>query len=223
MYEGRLMNTTYTTANLLATGADELERLALEEIIRRQRLGNAVSALVVPTAATDLAVAMATAGARVTVGDGAAQAERALAVAAGAGFRDEIAFSTFDFLGLADTLNGEPFDVAVIQRGLCGVRYEQARRLVHELLLRLKIGGKLYVSILGLHSELADAYPGSEVVLSERFCCLAPEVAARYDLHHPVCLYSERNLFTLLLEAGCSVLRTFTTTHGNVKGVAIRV
>ena len=30
------MNTTYTTANLLATGADELERLALEEIIRRR-------------------------------------------------------------------------------------------------------------------------------------------------------------------------------------------
>ena len=30
-------------------------------------------------------------------------------------------------------------------------------------------------------------------------------------------------LFMLLLEAGASVLRTMTTTHGNVKGVAVRV
>ena len=88
---------------------------------------------------------------------------------------------------------------------------------------QLKIGGKLYLSILGLHSELGDGYAGAERILSERFCELDPRMAAKYDIPGPVCLYSERNLFTLLLEAGASVLRTFTSTHGNVKGIAVRV
>ena len=48
---------------------------------------------------------------------------------------------------------GEPFDLIVIRRGICCVPYEQARHAIHQLLLRLKIGGKLYLSILGLHSE----------------------------------------------------------------------
>ena len=113
------MNTTYTTANLLATGADELERLALEEIIRRQptRFRPWLSLM----AATDLAgchgCQLAPASPLATTPHRqSARWPWPLAF----WFRDEIAFSTFDFLGLADTLTGEPFDVAVIQRGLCG-------------------------------------------------------------------------------------------------------
>lgn len=217
------MNTVHTTANPLATGADELERLALEEVVKRRRFGNPVTALVAPVGAADLAIAMAKLGARVTLGDEAAMADRARTLAAAAGFDDELAFSPLDFQHLEDDLSGEPFDLVVIRRGLCGVPYEDARRFVHQMLLRLKIGGKLYVSILGLHSELGDGYAGAEQGLSERFCSLAPAMAKKYDLHRSVCLYSERNLFTLLLEAGGSVLRTFTTTHGNVKGIAVRV
>jgi hypothetical protein len=68
---------------------------------------------------------------------------------------------------------------------------------------------------------------GSLVRLGEkgqlRFTELSPSVAKKYGITHPVCLYSERNLFMLLLDAGASVLRTLTTTYGNVKGVAVRV
>ena len=48
-------------------------------------------------------------------------------------------------------------------------------------------------------------------------------LADKYGIAEPVCLYSERDLFLLLLESGASVLRTLTTTWGNVKGVAVRV
>jgi hypothetical protein len=48
-------------------------------------------------------------------------------------------------------------------------------------------------------------------------------MADKYGIDHPVCLYSERDLFLLLLESGASVLRTLTSTWGNVKGVAVRV
>ncbi|MFZ1444919.1 MAG: hypothetical protein WAS49_05520, partial [Candidatus Dechloromonas phosphoritropha] len=59
--------------------------------------------------------------------------------------------------------------------------------------------------------------------VEQRYAPLTPAIAERYGIEGAVCLYSERNLFMLLLEAGASVLRTMTTTHGNVKGVAVRV
>jgi hypothetical protein len=74
-----------------------------------------------------------------------------------------------------------------------------------------------------MHSELGDHYAGSELAVEARFCELDPGMALKYGIKDPVCLYSERNLFMLLLEAGGSVLRTFTTTHGNIKGIAVRV
>jgi hypothetical protein len=91
------------------------------------------------------------------------------------------------------------------------------------LLLRLRIGGKLYLSILGLHSELGQGYAGAETPIDQRFAPLSPALVKKYGIQGEVCLYTERNLFMLLLEAGASVLRTLTTTYGNVKGIAVRV
>lgn len=48
-------------------------------------------------------------------------------------------------------------------------------------------------------------------------------MAEKYGIAGSMCLYSERNLFLLMLDVGASVLRTMTTTYGNVKGVAVRV
>lgn len=90
-------------------------------------------------------------------------------------------------------------------------------------MLKLKIGGKLYISLLGLHSELSEGYADRELTIDQRFAELSPALAEKYDIRQPVCLYSERNLFALLLEVGASVLRTLTTTYGNVKGIAVRV
>ena len=112
---------------------------------------------------------------------------------------------------------------SLVRRGLCALPYEEARQVIRQLLLKLRIGGKLYVSIHGLHSELSDGYAGVEHNIEERHTELAPAMAEKYGIAGPICLYSERNLFTLLLEAGASVLRTMTTTYGSVKGVAVRV
>jgi hypothetical protein len=139
------------------------------------------------------------------------------------GFADQIAFAEFDMASPPDPLPGQPFDVIVVRRGLCGLPYADASRVVRQLLFKLRIGGKLFVTITGLHSELGDAYPDAERPVAERYAELAPAMAARYDLHGPVCLYSERDLFMLLLDAGASVLRTMTTTYGSVQGVAVRI
>lgn len=210
-------------ANNLQADTDDLERLIFEEIVRRRRIDRDVHGLVIPAASTDLTIAMAKLECKVTAADKPEFEGSIRGRILAAGMQDSVHFIACDLAAMREPFPGEPFDVAVCRRGLCDLPYGEARRVVRHLLLQLKIGGKLYLSILGLNSELGDEYPGFDVPLEDRFCALAPAMAKRYELNHPVCLYSERNLFTLLLESGASVLRTFTSTHGNVKAVAVRV
>lgn len=212
-----------TNANPFDVGNDENERLALEECAKRQRIDRRVSVLVFPAGRCSLAVKFARLGARVTIGDAEGARRETEGRILAAGLRDDIAFATLDLADPSRELPDEPYDIIVLRRGLCSMPYDQARSVIRQLMLKLRIGGKLYVSILGLHSELGDGYAGGELPINERFCPLAPAVAKKYGIDRPVCLYTERNLFMLLLEAGASVLRTLTTTYGNVKGVAVRV
>lgn len=214
---------TNINANPLETGSDELERYVLEECIKRQRLDHRVSTLVMPAARCDLASKLARLGAKVTVSGPAGHRREAENRILAAGFSDEIHFAAFNWPELPETLPGEPFDAIVVRRELSTLPYLEARQMVRQLLLKLRIGGKLYLSVLGLHSELADDYAASESPLEGRFGPLAPKIARTYDINGSVCLYTERELFLLLLEAGASVLRTLTATYGNVKAVAVRV
>jgi SAM-dependent methyltransferase len=215
--------TTNINANLLESGSDELERYALEECIKRQRLAHRTSVLIVPADRCQLAGKFARLGASVLLGDDQARQQSSEGRILAMGLGEEIRFIPLNLAELPDDLPGEPFDLIVFNHGLCGMGYEPARKLVRQLLFKLRIGGKLYVSVLGLHSELGDGYPDQERPVAERLAPLAPAIAKKYGIDGPVCLYSERNLFMLLLDAGASVLRTLTTTYGNVKGVAVRV
>lgn len=203
--------------------ADALEHFALEECVKRRRLNNQVSALLTPAGSGDGAFRLARLGAQVWIGDVPAMRKEIEGRILAHGQRDEVRFLEFSLDNTDPQLSGEPFDIIILRRGLCTLPYEEARRLIRKMMLKLKIGGKLYVSVLGLHSELGDDYPASELPVQRRFAELGPNMAAKYGLRTPLCLYSERNLFLLLLEAGASVLRTLTTTYGNVQGIAVRV
>ncbi len=211
------------TANPLETGADEIERYALEECVKRHRFDQRVSVLIISDKRCEMAIKFARLGAQVVVADKSDVQQDIKGRILAAGLREEIRFTGSTLADIPESFQGEPFDIIVIRRGLCAMPYEEARRVVRQLLLKLKIGGKLYLSVLGLHSELSEGYAAAESVINERFGELAPALAEKYGIRQPVCLYTERNLFMLLLEAGASVLRTLTTTYGNVKGVAVRV
>ena len=215
--------TTNINANPLGNGNDELERYALEECVKRQRLDHRSSVFVTPADRCELAGRFARLGANVVLGDAPQQQKASEGRILAMGLGDLIRFAPLDLAALPDELPGEPFDIVFVNRDLCAMPYEQARKLVRQLLLKLRIGGKLYLSLLGLHSELGDGYADHRYPVSERHATLAPAIAAKYGIAGPVCLYSERDLFMLLLDAGASVLRTLTTTYGNVKGVAVRV
>lgn len=212
-----------STANPPDMETDELERSALDECVKRQRLDHQASVLVMPANHCELAIQFARLGAQVSVADEARHRQAVEGRLLAAGLSDEITYLPCRIPEPPEDPAGAPFDIIFVRRSLCSVPYGDARWIVRQLLRQLRIGGKLYLSVLGLHSDLSEGYAGSDLPVEERFSELAPQLARKYAIHVPVCLYSERNLFMLLLEAGGSVLRTLTTTYGNVKGVAVRV
>ena len=215
--------TTHINANPWDTGTDELERLALEECVKRQRIDHRVSVLVISDKHCDLAPRFARLEAEVVLIDQPQFRQEVEGRILASGRREQISYVATELTALPERFAGQPFDIIVVRHGLCGLPYPEARSVIRNLLLRLRIGGKLYVSVLGLHSELSEGYSCAEEDVEDRYCELAPAVVKKYGIKGPVCLYSERNLFMLLLEAGGSVLRTLTTTYGNVKGIAVRV
>lgn len=214
---------TDTNANPFETGNDENERLALEECVKRQRIDRRVSVLIMPAGRCEQALKFARLGAQVTVADKTGMRGDVEGRILAAGLQESMRFTPACLNELPDNMPGSPYDIIFLRRGLCGMPYQDARTVVRQLLLKLRIGGKLYLSILGLHTELGEGYADAGQPVDQRFTPLAPAIAKKYGIAGPVCLYTERNLFMLLLEAGASVLRTLTTTYGNVKGVAVRV
>ncbi len=210
-------------ANTFDTGVDELERFALEECTKRQRLDHPVAAMVMPASDCELAIKLARLGARIAAVDRPAKREMIEANILASGLNSQISYAAMELPGVADELPDEPYDMIFIRYGLEHLAYEDARSTIRQLMKKLRIGGKLYVSILGLKSELGDGYADAEKSVEERFSHLAPAMVKKYGIKSKVCLYSERNLFLMLIGAGASVLRTLTTTYGNVKAVAVKV
>lgn len=191
----------------------ELAQWAITEIAKRRRSGESVTVLASGVDTDQQALLMAQAGARVLLlSDGPELGHVDIYQLPSAGLADPEA-----------DLPLEPFDIILCQRCLNSLDYEQARRAIRRLMLRLKIGGKLFISLYGIHSELGDNYADGGKLVNERFCPVPEAMARRYRLNGPVCLYSERNLFSLLMEAGCAVIKTSTSALGHVRGIAARV
>ena len=105
---------------------------------------------------------------------------------------------------------------------LSSLRYAEARAMVRRLLGRLRIGGKLFVSCYGIHSDLGEHYADGENSLANAL--LKSRRTWRPPWHQrPLCLYSERNLFMLLMECGAAVIKTSSSALGHVRGVAARI
>lgn len=205
--------------------SDELETIALQDLQKRLRLGDPVRVLDVDCGQGALALRFAQKGGQVLAVDGGHDGTRLEDAAKALEIGEGLRFLRLTMRGCVDSppLPGAPFDLVVCRSTLSFLHHSEATALVRRLLLMTRIGGRLYFSTYGVHSELAEDYPDAEQPVRDRYAPLAPIVAAKYGIDRSVCLYSERDLFLLLFNAGATVLRTFTTTHGNVKAVAGRV
>lgn len=191
----------------------ELDQWVLVELAKRRRTGEAVAGMVIGAGAETQSLRMAEAGARVLL----------LTDTDSIAHTNVMSAPTRVFAEASTPLPLEPFDIILCQRNLSSVRYAEALATLRRQMKRLKIGGKLFISLYGIHSELGDNYPDGGKLVAERLAAVAPGPAKRFGLSEPVCLYSERNLFSLLMEAGGAVLKTSTSALGHVRGVAARI
>ena len=190
----------------------ELDEMACKEAAKRLHLNNEVSALVFGRDISELATRLAKNHIKVVI--------------------DTVQEPVLTLPGLramslaqlaTDTLPEAPFDLVVGQLALHSLPYAEARNVLCQLRRLLKIGGKLYLSAYGKHSTLGDYYPDNGKRVQDRFAELPSALAKLYDLHGPICLYSERDLITLLFEVGAPVLQSATSGQGNVRVVAVRI
>ncbi|MDR3055147.1 MAG: methyltransferase domain-containing protein [Zoogloeaceae bacterium] len=202
--------------------ADELEQLILREIAMRVRNNEQPYVLDLRCGEGRHSVTMASLGARVLAVDDPKQEARVRDLAQASACAEHVEFAPFAEIPKEGLPEG-PFDLVFSHHGICLMPYPKARQSLRRILKSLRVGGKLYLSAYGLHSALGEGYADAEAPIEERFSELAPAIAKSYNIKGPLCLYSERNLVTLLFEAGGSVLRSFTTTHGTIKAVAVRM
>ena len=211
---------------LISEPGDELDQLALLESGKRSRASGSVSLLQVDCGEAALGLRLARTGAQVLAVDPDPDTGKRLKQAASAlGIEQKFRFQVWDSAHCLDTtpLPGAPFDIVACPHSLSHQPYAHAATLLRRLALMTRIGGKLFISAYGLHSDLGEDYPAADDYVRDRFSTLSPVMADKYGITQPVCLYSERDLFMLIFEAGLSVVKTFTTTHGNVKAVAVRM
>ncbi|HNJ75227.1 MAG TPA: hypothetical protein PLE72_00580 [Azospira sp.] len=190
----------------------ELDQWMLAEVAKRRRSGESISTLLVGTGADEQALRVAASGARVL-----------LLSDHDPGHVNIVQRPLASFADTAVEYPLQPFDIILCQRMLSSLRYAEARAMVRRLLGRLRIGGKLFVSCYGIHSDLGEHYADGEKLVGERFAEIAPDLAGRHGISGPLCLYSERNLFMLLMECGAAVIKTSSSALGHVRGVAARI
>lgn len=122
-----------------------------------------------------------------------------------------------DIRNLPSLLNQERIDVVVMQRTLHYLRYQEA----HELLqyLGTMTDGMLYISVTGSSSLVRDTYPCVNDPISDRYCQLTQSGQDAFLIHESVCLYSQTELQTLLVDTGWEVVDSWVSAFGNIKAV----
>lgn len=107
------------------------------------------------------------------------------------------------------------------QRFIHYLRFGDAVALLKLIRSKMPNGAKLFLSASGVGSELGEGYVAREQELALRFAPLATNMAAKHDIHEPVCLYTQNDLIALCQSAAFRTEEVYSSPFGNVKGVFI--
>ncbi len=99
------------------------------------------------------------------------------------------------------------------------LKYPDAKKLLKILHKKMKVDGKLFFSISGIDTDLAENYKGRGIEIEKRFFKISKSLQDRFQIKEKVCLYSEseaRELFSKFFK----VLEVKKTAFGNINIVA---
>jgi SAM-dependent methyltransferase len=213
----RLMN---YGVDIGATRLDDVDKKVLTRVRELIAEGIVPRVLDVGAGAGGLAIALAAAGAEVTILDIT-------------DYRDEIETrcvqNGIDFgvieVVVADmtawvATNTHHYDVVVLQRVLHYVPYAAAWTILEQLRL---VTDELYLSVTGTTTAIAAHYDSLPLPIEERWGELAEEGKDLFSITAPLCLYSENEILELLATTGWHVTWSRVSDFGNVKVVAKKI
>ena len=110
-------------------------------------------------------------------------------------------------------------DVLYSQRFIHYLQYSQAIKFLVQINSKIKHGGKLYLSVSGINSELSNGYKCKEKDIRHRFCKLSLENKKKHKIKESVCLYSKEEFSNLISESGFSSIKIWESGFGNIKAI----
>ena len=132
---------------------------------------------------------------------------------------DVLKFAMGDMSQLDDVLGEQQFDGVCLQRTLHYVPYAVALRILIELRKRVRLGGKLYIAVTGIESDIGHEYQDASAVAEDRFCRLNTVNAETFSITEPVCLYTPEEFVVLLQDSGWNIEECWVSAFGNIKAI----
>ena len=197
---------------------DELDRSALEFTQSLLERHQSVSILDAGCGQGAMAVRFAKLGATVLAVDLSDQFKSMVELAFRSGLKKSPGFEQDD-LRSWDPI-GRRFHIILCQRTLHYLSFQDAETVVRKFLGCLEAGGRMFLSVSGMESELAEGYPGISQPVMKRYVPLSPGMAGKHGIKGPVCLYRTEEFGALVKRAGGRVIDIFCSPFGNAKLVA---
>lgn len=128
---------------------------------------------------------------------------------------DKLRFIPGDIKQLLTLVPDQTFDIALCQRTIHYLPYNDALLFLREL-LRI-VDDKLYISVTGSGSLVGEVYLAAATPIEERFSQLTELGKEMFSIKEPVCLYSEVEFKELLETVGWKVDECWMSAFGNIK------
>lgn len=109
--------------------------------------------------------------------------------------------------------------IAISQRTLHHLLYVSARDLLQGVNHKMIKGGKLFLSVSGIESKLAEDYECADSPAAERFCPVGEVGKSVYSISGNVCLYKQQEVVDMLEGVGLTVDKVYKSAFGNIKAI----
>ena len=87
---------------------------------------------------------------------------------------------------------------------------------------RTRDGGKCFISLSGINSELGEGYAVRSDPLKKRFGKLAVSMSEKHEIKEPVCLYDVNEMKILAELSGFKVEEAWASSFGNIKAILVK-
>ena len=193
---------------------DDLDRLMLEEVTQRTQ----PAVLDLGCGAGGQSLRLAQLGAKVTAIDVFDFSEQFSNLRLVNNLsNDKLNFIKGDIKNLSELVKRQTFDLVYSQRTFHYLKYDDAFSILN--FLRRITKEKLFISVTGIETTLADNYDAKTLPIRDRFAKLPKEAQETFQIYEPVCLYAKDEFMSLLKECGWQIEWCRQSDFGNVKAV----